>query len=411
MWWNWRVTDAATAPPQPESPAGGGQQRVTPLELFFDLVFVLSFTQVTAAMADDPSWQGVGEGMLVLAAVWWAWVGYSWLTNAVDSNENLNRVVMLAAMGAMLLVSLAIPGAFGEQGILFGLAYFAVRVLQVALYVLNGRRGRAFDNLDAFLRLTPALLLGSALIAVGGFLDGGARVSIWIVAVLIDYSGPLISGARGFNVSPGHFAERHGLIIIIALGESLVAIGAGAGAEISGGETIAALLGISAVAALWWAYFDIVAIVAERRLAEASGSERGTLARDSYSYIHLFLVAGVVLFALGLKKTLGDVDEPLKAVPAVALCGGLALYLLAHVAFRERNVGTLNRQRTLAALVLAALIPLTLEADALWALLAVTAVLVALIAYESIRFRGVRERVRANDPAKPLAEMLGRPLG
>lgn len=402
----------STAPSESEPAASAGdsgEQRVTPLELFFDLVFVLSFTQVTAAMADDPSWQGLGEGLLLLAAVWWAWVGYSWLTNAVDANENVNRLCMFAAMGAMLLVSLAIPDAFGDQGILFGLAYLTVRVLQVVLYLLNGRRGEASDNLEAFVRLAPALLIGSALIAIGGFLDGGARVSIWIVAVLIDFAGPLLSGARGFHLSPGHFAERHGLIIIIALGESLVAIGAGAGGELSGGEIVAAVLGIAAVAALWWAYFDIVAIIAERRLTEAPEGERAPLARDSYSYIHLPMVAGIVLFALGLKKTLGHVEEPLETVPAVALCGGLALYMLAHVAFRERNVGTLNRQRALAAVVLAALIPLALEADALVSLATVTAVLVALIAYEAIRFRDVRSKVRA-DPSLPLAEMRGRPL-
>ena len=402
------MADPRDTPIEAESPESG-EQRVTPLELFFDLVFVLSFTQATAAMADHPTWQGLAEGVLVLALVWWAWAGYSWLTNAVDANGNVNRLCMFGAMGAMLLVSLAIPDAFGDQGILFGLAYLAVRVLQVLLYVLNGRRGEDSDNLEAFMRMAPGFLVGSALVALGGFLDGGARTSLWIIAVLIDYGSPLISGARGFHLSPGHFAERHGLIIIIALGESLVAIGAGAGVEISGAEVIAAVLGITAVAALWWAYFDIVAIVAERRLTEATDGEQGQLARDSYTYIHLFMVAGIVLFALGLKKTFLHVDEPLKTVPAVAMCGGLALYMLAHVAFRERNVGTLNRQRTLAAVVLAALIPLALEADALLALLAVTLVLVALIAYEAIRFREARARVRAN-PTMALAEMRGRPL-
>ena len=383
------------------------EQRVTPLELFFDLVFVLSFTQVTAAIAEDPTWRGLGEGLLILAAVWWAWAAYGWLTNAIDPNQNLNRLAMFGAMAAMLVVSLAIPETFGDLGLLFGAAYFTVRALHLLLYVRNTRREGDEDNLGAILKLAPGLLLGSALLVVAGALDGGARTSLWIIALLVDWSTPLLFGTAEFNLKPGHFAERHGLIVIIALGESIVAIGAGAGFELETGEVIAAVLAIAAVASLWWAYFDVVAIVAERRLTEAEPGEQAPLARDSYSYLHFPMIAGIVLLAVGLKKTELAVDDPLKTVPAVALCGGVALYLLAHIAFRYRNVGTLNPHRALATIAVLALIPLALEVDALYAVAAVTGLLVALIAYEAIRFREARERVRAN-PSGTLAEMRGR---
>jgi low temperature requirement protein LtrA len=392
--------------PEVEVAASETEQRVTPLELFFDLVFVLSFTQVTASIADDPSWEGLGEGLLILAAVWWAWAAYGWLTNAIDADQNANRLAMFAAMAAMLVVSLAIPEAFGDLGLLFGCAYFFVRAMQVVLYVRNTRRGDDDDNLGAILKLAPGLLLGSALLIVAGALDGGARTSLWIIALLIDWSTPMLFGTAEFHIKPGHFAERHGLIVIIALGESIVAIGAGAGFQLEAGEVVVAALAITAVASLWWAYFDVVAIVAERRLTEAPPGEQGPLARDSYSYLHFPMIAGIVLLAVGLKKAELAVDEPLKTVPAVALCGGVALYLLAHIAFRYRNVRSFNRHRALATVAVLALIPLALEVDALWAVAAVTAVLVVLIAYEAIHFREARERVRT-DPSATLAEMRG----
>jgi low temperature requirement protein LtrA len=373
------------------------EQRVAPLELFFDLVFVLSFTQVTAAMAGDPSWEGLGEGMLILAAVWWAWAAYGWLTNAIDPDEDLNRMAVLSAMAAMLVVSLAIPEAFGDRGVLFGCAYFLVRGLHLVLYIRTTGREEDAYNLEAILKLAPGLLLGSALLIVAGLLDGGARASVWILAILIDWSTPLLFGSEEFHLDPRHFAERYGLIVIITLGESVLAIGAGAaGIDLGTGETVAAVLGIASVATLWWAYFDVVAIVAERRLSEAAPGEQAPLARDAYSYIHFPMIAGIVLLSLGLKQTLGHVAEALETVPAVALCGGPAIYLIGHILFRLRTLGSLSAHRSLATVALLAMIPLALEADALVALAAVTAVLVILIAYERVALRDARARVRAN---------------
>jgi low temperature requirement protein LtrA len=206
----------------------------------------------------------------------------------------------------------------------------------------------------------------------------------------------VIGGATGWTVSPGHFAERHGLILIIALGESVVAIGVGAaGLDLDAGLLVGGVLGIALAAALWWAYFDVVAPVAERRLRSLEGVERARLARDSYSYLHLPMIAGIVLIALGVKKTVGHVGDPLDGIPAVALCGGAALYLLAQVAFRLRNLRTLNRQRLVAAVLCLAAIPIALAAPALAALAVVTAVCVGLIAFEVVRFAEARRRVLA----------------
>jgi low temperature requirement protein LtrA len=383
-----------------------GEQRVSPLELFFDLVFVLSFTQVTLKMAHDPSWAGLGEGLLILAAVWWAWSAYAWLTNSIDPDQNLNRISMFAAMGGMLIVSLSIPQAFGDRGVLFGCAYFFVRAMQLVLYVRNTPGAAEEGDLQAILKLAPGFLLGSALLIVAGLLDGGARTSVWILAILVDWSTPLLFGTEEFHLDPGHFAERHGLIVLIALGESVLAIGAAAGFALDTGQVVAALLGIVAVAALWWAYFDVVAIVAERRLAEAPPGEQAPLARDAYSYLHFPLIAGIVLLALGFKETLPDTGAALDTVPAIALCCGPALYLLGQIAFRYRVLESFSPHRALATVALVALIPLALAADSLGALAAVAAVLAVLIAYEAVHFREQRARVRAN-PSATLAEMRG----
>jgi low temperature requirement protein LtrA len=389
-----------------EPPGGAGEERVSALELFFDLVFVLSFTQVTLKMAENPGWESLGEGLLILAAVWWAWCAYGWLTNSIDPDENLNRICMFAAMGAMLIVSLSIPDAFGDRGVLFGCSYFFVRAMQLVLYVRNTPGAAEEGDLQAILKLAPGFLLGSALLIVAGLLDGGAQASIWILAIMVDWATPLLFGTEEFRLDPGHFAERHGLIVLIALGESILAIGAAAGFTLSTGQVFAALFGIVAVAALWWAYFDVVAIVAERRLSEAPPGEQAPLARDAYSYLHFPLIAGIVLLALGLKETLAVTGESLETVPALALCGGPALYLLGQIAFRERVLGTFSPHRAMAAVALLALIPLALGADALGALAAVAAVLAILIAYEAVHFREARARVRAN-PSATLAEMRG----
>jgi low temperature requirement protein LtrA len=372
---------------------GGGEHQVTPLELFFDLVFVFAITQVTSLLSHDPTWGGVLRGMLVLVALWWAWTGYAWLTSTMDVDEGGVRLAMLASMAAMLIAALAVPGAFAGDAVLFAVAYLLVRILHIVLYAIVSRDDP--DLLGAVVRFAPTAIFGASLLVLAGFLERDARIALWIVALTIDYAGPAILGAgRGWRIAPEHFAERHGLVILIALGESIVAIGVGAGFELTARVIVAAALGIVVVAALWWLYFDVAAIFARRRLLQASGVEQARLARDSYSYLHLPMVAGIVLFALGLKTTLGHVGDELDTVPAVGLCGGAALYLLAHIAFLFRTTHRLFRRRTVGAVVLLALVPAAVTIPALAALALVSVVCSLVVGWEVFRYRADRIRVR-----------------
>jgi low temperature requirement protein LtrA len=368
-------------------------ERVMPLELFFDLVYVLALTQCTALMADDPTWEGVVRGLLILGVMWWSWVGYSWLTSVVDPEEGAVRLSMFAAMAAFLVVALCVPGAFGDEALLFACAYAVVRYAQIALFVLASRDDPGLRH--SVWGLAASTGIGVGLLVVASFADGTLQGALWALALLLDMGGPLLIDSSGWRLSPGHFAERHGLIVIIALGESIVAIGVGAHGVVDAGVVAAATLGVVVAGALWWLYFDVVALVAERRLSNApEGRVRNEIARDSFSYLHFPMVAGIVLLALGLKKTLEHVEDPLKLVPAAALLGGAAIYLLAHVAFRWRNVHRFSWQRLIAAAVLVALVPAAVELPALATLAILSAVLIAVIVYETRRFAELRDRLR-----------------
>ncbi len=375
-------------------------ERVTPLELFFDLVFVLAITQCTALMARDPSWSGLIQGLLVLAVLWWTWVGYAWLTSVVDPEEGAVRLVIFAAMAALLIVSLCVPEAFDELALTFAVAYGFVRAAHIALFMLASRDDRSLRSSVNGLAVGTAV--GVSVLATASLFDGFAQGALWFLAVALDMAAPyFFIDAGGWKLAPGHFAERHGLIVIVALGESLVAIGVAAQLSITAGVLATAALGIALTAALWWIYFDVVALVAGRRLAEAKpGREQNELARDSYSYLHFPLVAGIVLVALGLKKTIGHFGDPLAIEPAFALLGGLAAYLLGHVAFRYRHIHTVNRRRLAMAAVFLALLPLATELPALATLALVTALLWGLIAIETRHYGPARQRLRQEIPAE-----------
>ncbi len=368
-------------------------ERVTPLELFFDLVFVLALTQCTTLMAGTPTWTSMLKGLLVLGMLWWSWVGYAWLTSVVDPEEGAVRLAMFAAMAAFLVAALCVPGAFGSEALLFACAYAAVRTAHIVLFMLASREDAALRR--SVLGLAGSTAIGAGLLFVAAFSSGGLQLGLWGIALVLDGGGPFLFGAEGWKLVPGHFAERHGAIVIIALGESIVAIGVGAKAEIKTGVVVAAVLGVVVAAALWWVYFDVTSIVAGRRLARAAeGRERNEIARDSYSYLHFPMIAGIALIAVGMKRTLGHVGDPLKLVPAAALLGGAAMYLLAHVAFRLRNMRTLSGRRLVCAIVLLALVPAGAALPALATLAILAGLLAALIAYEALRYAEARERVR-----------------
>jgi low temperature requirement protein LtrA len=370
------------------------EQRVTPLELFFDLVFVFGFTQVTTVLSDDPSWSGLGHGLLILTALWWAWAAYAWLTNTVDPEIGAVWGAVLVAMAAMFVAALAVPEAFGRHGVVFGVAFLIVNVMWLALYALAARADR--DLLAAILRSAPSALAGATLIIVAGFVDGALRPVLWLAALAVGLFGPLLGGSSGWRLQPAHFVERHGLIVIIAIGESLIAIGLGAReTELGAGVIVAAVLGLVVVMSFWLAYFDFFQIRGQQLLTDRSGAERIALARDAYTYLHLPMVAGVVLFAFALKTTLAHVGDELDTIPALGLCGGPALYLFAYVALRLRVSRTFGGGRLVAAVACALLWPVAVVVPALVALALVAAVWVALHAYEIIWWREARTQTRA----------------
>jgi low temperature requirement protein LtrA len=376
------------------APSGAGTRRISaelregetvkPLELYFDLVFVLGFTQCTALMAANPSWEAVAQSMLVLWVLWWAWAGFAWLTSVIDPEEGSVRIVFFAAMAGLLIVALCVPEAFDDRALAFALAYGAVRAAHVALFLLASRD-------DPQLRRSVITLVGSTTLAVGlllgaSALDGLAQAGLWVLAIVLDGGGPALFGLAGWRLVPGHFAERHNLVIILALGESIVALGIGANVGLSAGVIAAAVLGVALASAVWWTYFDVVALVTRIRLIQApEGRERNALARDSYSYLHYPMVAGIVLVSLGLEHTIAHVDEALDSVHRFALLGGVAVYLFAHVALRLRNARTVNVQRLLLALLLLALCPVDLEVSSLAVLAGINVLFWAVIAYETIK--------------------------
>jgi low temperature requirement protein LtrA len=379
-------------------------ERVTPLELFFDLVFVLAITECTQLMSENPTWSGLGQGLLVLGVLWWSWVGYSWLTSVIDPEEDAVRIVMFVAMAGLLVCALCVPDAFGDLGLTFALAYAVVRYCQLGLFWIASR-----DDLElrrSLIGLVIGTTVGVALLAAASQFDGATQGILWAIALAMDMGEPYFFGSEGWKLVPAHFAERHGLIIIIALGESIVSIGVGVAGELTAGQAIAAVFGIGLAAAQWWLYFDVVALVAARRLERAAvGREQNEMARDSYSYLHFVMVAGIILVALGLKKTLAHVSDPLDVVPAFALLGGLALYLLGHVAFRYRHIRSLNVQRTVLAALLLALLPVATHVPAIATVIGVTTLMWLLIGYETLLYGDRRTQVRhadyANDGRDP----------
>jgi low temperature requirement protein LtrA len=376
-------------------------ERVTPLELFFDLVFVLAITQCTALMSHHQTWDGLAQGLLVLGVLWWAWTGYAWLTSVVDPEAGEIRGVIFMAMATLLIVALAVQEAFGSLALTFALGIGVFRCAHIALFMLAGSEDERLR--ESVLSLAASTAVAVGLLVIASFFDGLAQGALWALAIFLDMAGPYFFGAEGWTLVPAHFAERHGLIVIIALGESIVAIGVGASGALNLGIGTAAVLGVALAAALWWIYFDVVALISARRLGEAEvGRVRNELARDSYSYIHLALVAGIVLTAFGLKVTIGHHDEDLHTVPAFALLGGVALYLLGLVAFRYRHVRTINRQRLGLAIVLLILTPVATAVPALVSLATVVVLIWAMIAYEHRGYGPGREELRREASAAHL---------
>jgi len=374
-------------PQAPAAEAAGRQpsepRRTAPVELLWDLVFVFAITQVSTLLRSDLSWAGFGRAMLVLALVWWAWSAYVWVTNAQDRDSPVLRAALLAAGGVIFIAGLAVPHAYGGEGVLFALAYVVVRLGHLALYADVSRRGNA--SLAAILSFGAWTCVGMALLIAGSLMHDGWRVGLWTAAALIDYAGPAWltrERLRGLQqVAVEHFAERYGLFVIICLGESVVAIGVGAQEhELDAEIVVGVALALIITGELWWAYFTRFANTAQERLRTVA--DPVLVAADAYSYIHLLIVAGIIVFAVGAREAVADVSGDLADPARLALCGGIALWLLGGVAFRLRIVGTISWEKVAAATACLAWFALSGGVPA-WAAQAVLAVLLGvLLAWE-----------------------------
>jgi low temperature requirement protein LtrA len=373
------------APASPQQDDGTVEERrTTPVELLWDLVFVFAVTQVTALLYHHPTWSRFGESMLVLALIWWAWSAFVWAANAQATSSPTMRVTLLLAMLFIFIAGLAVPRAFSTEATLFAVTYAVVRFLHLALYTDASRRGNAAWSAIAGFAVTVAI--GMAMLFVGSFLHGALRAALWTAAVAIDYAGPAWltrERLRGLQrVAVAHFAERYGLFVIICLGESIVAIGASAASEHLGPALIASVaFGVLVTVGMWWIYFDRVADTAEARLREHD--DPVLAAADAYSYLHLLLVAGIIIFAVGVRFGVIGAADPLAPSARLALCGGAALYLLGHLAFRWRILGELGYAKALVAVAMLVLFGVG-GALAAWALIGILASLIgALCVVES----------------------------
>jgi len=367
------------------------ERRTSPVELLWDLVFVFAVTQVTTLIANDLTWAGFGHGLIVLALVWWAWSAFVWAANAEDERSRALRAILLLGMLLVFVAGLALPSAFSGKATLFAVTYAAVRFLHLGLYALASRRGNA--SWSAISGFATTVTIGMALILVGSFLSRGWQVATWTAAVLIDYAGPAWltrERLRGLQqVAVAHFAERYGLFVIISLGESIVAIGLSADAHTIDARLVAtAALGLAATIGLWWIYFDRFADVAEERLR--THDDTVLAAADSYSYIHLAIVAGIIVFAVGMKVAIHDVAVDLTDAGRLALCGGLALYFAGNAAFRLRLVGAVANAQLAGVLGMLAVFALAGRLSTVTLTALVTAVIVAVCALEA----------RGNEPGR-----------
>jgi low temperature requirement protein LtrA len=355
------ATAAAAAVPEPAqerrtTPQPAQERRTTPVELLWDLVFVFAVTQVTTLLAHRPSWTRFGEAMLALALIWWAWSAFVWAANAHPAQSRTLRACLLAGTALVFVVGLALPQAFGRESLLFAATYAAVRLLHLATYVDAARRGSA--GRAAIAGFSVTVLIGMSLLLAGAFADGWVRALLWLGAVAIDYAGPAWltrERLRGLQeVAVAHFAERYGAFVIICLGESIVAVGVGVGGadpHLTAGLVVGATLPLLTAVGMWWSYFDRTADSAQERLRVHH--DPVLAAADAYSYLHLVIVAGIIIFAGGVKLVVyNSVSAPMPGPGRLAMCGGTALYLIGLAAFRLRMLGELGVGRLLVAVAL-----------------------------------------------------------
>jgi low temperature requirement protein LtrA len=384
------VENAAPETVRPQEPAQAeqaqsGQARVSTLELFFDLVFVFTVTQLTAVLADDLTWRGGAQVVVMLSLLMWMYGGYAWMTNAIAPNSPVRRTMVLVGMGGFLTISLAISDAFGATGWAFGVGYFVVNAVHSGLFMMAGGAGAV----RAFRRLGPLNLLAATLILVGGFAPSDWRWALWVAAMLVQFASPYLNPIGEFTISPSHFVERHGLLIIIALGESVVAIGVGAaGLELTPLILVVAVLGLAVAYLLWWIYFGGGTEVAEEAFTNIEPERRARTAIHAFGWAHLGLFLGIVAVSAGIKKSVAHADGHLHLDEAMVLAAGLAVFLGSDVAFRLMLRMRPVLHRAVAAFAVFAVVPAAMAAG-VWGLAVALAILYVMLFFED-RARGVR---------------------
>jgi low temperature requirement protein LtrA len=371
---------------EPETPTA-----VTTLELFFDLVFVFTITQLTSLLVHEPTWTGLYQVALMLGAIFWMYGGYAWLTNSVALDRLTRRLTLLGGMAGFLVVALAVPEAFTGSGTAFGLAYVAVVLVHLGMFARSSR----MSVVQAMVRLAPFNLFTAALVLVGGVLGGTSQYVLWTAAVAIEWVSPKLVDDSGFVIEPAHFVERHGLVVIVAIGESVVAVGIGAaGLAVDAGLVASAVLGLALSACLWWSYFASDEDSAEAALREAPVERRPRLALDAYGYWHLLILLGVIAIAAGLKEASGHPFAVLPGAQALALGAGTAVFLLGEALFRNTlGIGSARGRALTAALALVT-IPIGSEIAAAAQLAVLVGMFVAMLSPEAVKRARIRPSPR-----------------
>ncbi len=378
--------------------------KVTTFELFFDLVFVFAFTQTSRLMAHEHSTMGVVQGMVILACLWWSWVSYAWLSNQAHVDEGIMRLGIIVAMAAMFVAALAIPEAFDDlEGGLSGplviaIAYTVVRLIHTGFYVIAADDDSALRR--QVLKTSVGMAVGAGLIINVAMIGGSVHIWFLFAGLLADFALTYATSAGGnWRVhSAAHWAERFGLVVILALGESIVAIGVGASElPVDTPILVGSVLGIGLSICLWWLYFDMIALAAERILSRLKGQARAALAVDAYTYMHLLLIAGIVLSALGVETALAHIDDASDFgwFGASTLIGGTALYLAGHAAFWRRAGGKWKTWRLGGAATLLALMPLAAVMSPLGAMGLVFGICCLVVVIETTLYGDVRAEIRA----------------
>jgi low temperature requirement protein LtrA len=377
----------------------GAEQKTTTLELFYDLVFVFAITQVSHFLLEHLTWEGAGQATLVLLVVWWSWNYTTWVTNELDPEAIAVRLLLIGLMLASFLMAIAIPEAFGDRALLFAGAYVVIQVGRHT-FLTFAAAGPGTIERERSGRILIWFLVAAVFWIAGGIADGPLRTVLWLIGLAIDYAGPLctfwVPGMKrvpmsAWELETSHFAERFQLFVILALGESIVVTGATtAGDDLDAARLASFAVAFLGTAAMWWLYFDYAAAIAQRRLELATN--RTQMARDAYTYLHVVMVAGVIVAAVGDEVVIAHPDEALHGAELVVVWAGPAIYLLAQALFRLRMAGTLSTKRLggAVACVLLGLVGGSFAALVLAALL--VAVLVAVIAAETVS--GQRRRAR-----------------